>query len=107
VARRTLSYVTSGTSRSQREHGAVITLKSREHINENRAYIKVNTELEGNATVFAIDEDKLRRCSHIKLMIGEQEVVALVDSGAESSIISQELFESLINKGFPFYTYLW
>jgi predicted aspartyl protease len=76
-------------------------LESREHISENRAYIPVNSELEGNATVFTIDEDKLRRCPHIKLMIGEQEVVALVDSGAESWIISQELFESLINKGIP------
>jgi predicted aspartyl protease len=34
-------------------------------------------------------------------MIGEQEAVALVDSGADSSIISQELFEPLINKGVP------
>jgi hypothetical protein len=63
VAGRTLSYVTSGTSRFQRKHRAVITLESQERI---------------NATVFAIDEDKLRRCPHIKLMIGEQRV-AVVD----------------------------
>jgi transposase InsO family protein len=52
--------------------------------------------------VFVINEDNLKRCPRVKLTIGDREVISLLDSGADSAIMSTELFEYLMKDGLKF-----
>ena len=47
--------------------------------------------------VYFLIEDNLKGCPRVKLEIVEQQINAAVDSGAEVSLISEELFNGLMN----------
>jgi hypothetical protein len=54
---------------------------------------------EGVTKIFFINEKNLVECPHVKIKIGGREVIALLDTGAECSVMSEKLFTSLINDG--------
>jgi hypothetical protein len=46
--------------------------------------------------IYSINESNLKECPHVKLLIGYKEVTAIVDSGAEISVLSENLFDELV-----------
>jgi hypothetical protein len=44
-----------------------------------------------NVTVYYINEGNLQGCPHVKIQIGSREIVVLIDSGAEVSVMSEDL----------------
>jgi hypothetical protein len=44
---------------------------------------------------YYITESKVQKCSHIKLQTGNQQVIALVDSGSDICVLLEELFDKL------------
>jgi hypothetical protein len=53
---------------------------------------------EGYTTQF-ISEDKLKECPSVKITIGGEEVLAILDTGSELSLMNQELYSKLRDKG--------
>jgi hypothetical protein len=49
--------------------------------------------------IYYINEGNLYGCPHVKLQIGDKEVIAVLDSGADISILSEALFEYLTESG--------
>jgi hypothetical protein len=55
-----------------------------------------------NVTMYFINEVNLRGCPHAKMTTGDKEIIALLDSGAEVSVMSEELFNSLLERELKF-----
>jgi hypothetical protein len=52
-----------------------------------------------NATIFSIGKGELQECPHVEVSVGNRKIISLIDTGAEISVISQELFEKLMEDG--------
>jgi hypothetical protein len=69
----------------------------------NNVEVKISeVKISQDTIVFTINEDNLKRCPRVKLIIGDREVISLLDSGADNAIMSTELFEYLMKDGFKF-----
>jgi hypothetical protein len=65
---------------------------------EHIEYCETDQEFEaGELRLYYVNERKLQRCPHVELYIGCHPVTAVVDSGSEATIISQEVYDKLIN----------
>jgi hypothetical protein len=64
-------------------------------INNNREI----TGLVDEVFVYTVNEDNMHKSPYVELSIGGQVVVGLIDTGAEGSIMSEQLFNSLESKG--------
>jgi hypothetical protein len=54
--------------------------------------------------VYVINESNLKGCPSVVLEIGDREVTAILDSGAEISVMSEEVYSNLVAGGLqPFY----
>jgi hypothetical protein len=58
-----------------------------------RFYVNFVEDL-GNVTAYFINEVNLWGCPHVKMTIGDKEIIALLNSGAEVSVMSEELINS-------------
>ncbi|KDR14848.1 hypothetical protein L798_11488 [Zootermopsis nevadensis] len=70
-----------------------------EEIHDILKYISENPLRESEVMIFYINEDNLHGCPQAKLKIGDKELIAILDSGAEMSIISETLVDALIESG--------
>jgi hypothetical protein len=57
---------------------------------------------ENKVKVYTVNESKLHKCPHVKLRITEQKLIGILDTGAEATLMSEHLFESLTNRGVKF-----
>jgi hypothetical protein len=57
---------------------------------------------ENKVKVYTLNESKLHKCPHVKLSIKEQKVIGILDTGAEATLMSEHLFESLTNRAVKF-----
>jgi hypothetical protein len=55
-----------------------------------------------NVTIYSINEANLRGCPHIELTIGERQIIGLIDTDDEVSLISEALYNSLAESGLKF-----
>jgi hypothetical protein len=49
--------------------------------------------------IYYINENNLYGCPHVQLDIGEERLIAVLDKGADISLIPEEIFEDLLAKG--------
>jgi hypothetical protein len=49
--------------------------------------------------IYFTNEGNLKGCPHVKLLVGNKGVTAIVDSGAEISVVSENLFNKLVASG--------
>jgi hypothetical protein len=68
--------------------------------NANQDYDENNfeTEDEGRYTLY-IAEQKLQECPRITIKIGEEEVSAILDTGCEQTIMKENLYEKIKQRG--------
>jgi hypothetical protein len=52
-------------------------------------------------TVFYIMEANLNACPHVDIMFGEELVSSIIDTGSETSVISENLYNRLVLAGLP------
>jgi hypothetical protein len=53
---------------------------------------------ENKGKVYTVNESKLHICPHVKLRTAGQELIGVLDTGAEATLMSEHLFESLTNR---------
>jgi hypothetical protein len=49
----------------------------------------------GELTIYYVNERRFHNCLHVKTLDGGQPITAVVDSGSEVKILTQELFKIL------------
>jgi hypothetical protein len=57
--------------------------------------IKIDQEL----VIFSISGDSIQECPHVDVMIGSRKVQTLLDSGAQSCVMNEDLFNKLLDDG--------
>jgi hypothetical protein len=57
---------------------------------------------ENKVKVYTPNESNLHKCPHVKLSIAEQKLIDILDTGAEATLMSEHLFESLTNREVKF-----
>jgi hypothetical protein len=50
-------------------------------------------------SVYYINENNLYGCTHVQLDIGEEKLMAVLDTGADISLMPERIFEDLLAKG--------
>jgi predicted aspartyl protease len=50
-------------------------------------------------SIYYINENSLYGCPHVQLDIGEERIIAVLDKGAEISLMPKRIFEDLLAKG--------
>lgn len=52
-----------------------------------------------DVTVYTVNETRLYKCPHVEMSISGEKVIGILDSGAEATLVAEQLFERLTSKG--------
>jgi hypothetical protein len=56
-----------------------------------------NIKNDQECVIFSISGDSIQECPHVDVMIGSRKVQTLLDSGAQSCVMNEDLFKPAIN----------